>query len=686
MKRLVLLSLLSAFSMSAFADQIYIMHDNNCMDRLTYKIKYFNGSKLDVTANSLSFKVQGAEHESVVLNIGEENDELSKTEPKILNCEDVHFNEEFVKKINSYASEVFIVKKVGKKYRISPVQSADYFYSSSEELAYGDIDFGFNYNYIIGDQKTNLLSYGVKSKVNYNFRDDQSCPSEYHFKKLSKQKNDHNLGLVILPDLGLIKKNYVDKKSQKLVKQYVLSSINKVELVTFMDIMCNGQEEEIIKVVEAEKAPVEKKKATLKPETEVKDEAVLAEAKSVLKKEEPIKKKEIVVAGLEKAVPAEEVKKAVLNPSEIEEKSEGGEIVMTMIPVIKAEDCSHIYKDLDKGLYMDRNTGKPAEGDCGGFAYAKGLVQGEEEGTLVENTQSKEEPAEEEAKVVYKEAEPKIVYKEPKIIYKEADPIVITKSVATTSSLEVDCGALADENHHLIKKGETLYRISKMYNVDIRDIKKWNSLGASDIIQTCTMLRIKKPLFDANIPSSDLVSKGASPKTQNTQEYHFVQKGETLYSISKNHGLSVDMLKQYNGLLENTIKPGWRLKLKAEQIKQKEMTPPAAEKIAPAAEKITPQPNKTAVLKQEIAPIEATTSPKGGEVTAAQPVEKLPNNLVIKENTIISNTSYTMHTVSDSETIESIAQKYNTTVEEIRKVNNMEEGEVLIPYQKIKIK
>jgi LysM repeat protein len=48
-----------------------------------------------------------------------------------------------------------------------------------------------------------------------------------------------------------------------------------------------------------------------------------------------------------------------------------------------------------------------------------------------------------------------------------------------------------------------------------------------------------------------------------TGKYHVVQKGETLYSISKKHGLTVEALKQLNKLDKNfLIQPGQRLLLK----------------------------------------------------------------------------------------------------------------------------
>ena len=44
------------------------------------------------------------------------------------------------------------------------------------------------------------------------------------------------------------------------------------------------------------------------------------------------------------------------------------------------------------------------------------------------------------------------------------------------------------------------------------------------------------------------------------------------------------------------------------------------------------------------------------------------------------------HTVAQEETIEQIAMKYGTSVNSIKILNEMSEGEVLIPFQKIKVR
>lgn len=61
--------------------------------------------------------------------------------------------------------------------------------------------------------------------------------------------------------------------------------------------------------------------------------------------------------------------------------------------------------------------------------------------------------------------------------------------------------------------------------------------------------------------------------------FHIVKKGDTLYQIAKLHGLSVDELKELNGLKNSKLKIGQRLILKPERDIKPEAPSPEERKI-----------------------------------------------------------------------------------------------------------
>ncbi|HMJ71319.1 MAG TPA: LysM peptidoglycan-binding domain-containing protein [Cyclobacteriaceae bacterium] len=168
-----------------------------------------------------------------------------------------------------------------------------------------------------------------------------------------------------------------------------------------------------------------------------------------------------------------------------------------------------------------------------------------------------------------------------------------------------------EQDYHKVKQGETLWQISQLYGVQIKRLKKYNHLDENVRLAAGNMiwLNSNKPkdgdtpdedepalelmedkVFDWGTPSkkSDEVpimneesSVGMilSPAVPDV-ETHIVQAGETLYSISKQHQLSVNDLKLMNDIdSEGDIKPGQVLKV---TVNENVDAVPAAEPLVSA--------------------------------------------------------------------------------------------------------
>lgn len=100
---------------------------------------------------------------------------------------------------------------------------------------------------------------------------------------------------------------------------------------------------------------------------------------------------------------------------------------------------------------------------------------------------------------------------------------------------------------HVVKKGDSLFGIGKMYNVPHKVIKDFNALKHN-------RLSLNQKLI---IP----INNKASVAKMTKEFYHMVKKGDTLASISKQYKVSVQDIKVQNKLNGNTIKEGEKLKL-----------------------------------------------------------------------------------------------------------------------------
>lgn len=109
---------------------------------------------------------------------------------------------------------------------------------------------------------------------------------------------------------------------------------------------------------------------------------------------------------------------------------------------------------------------------------------------------------------------------------------------------------------HKVEKGETLYSLTRRYHADLPEVVSANGLGNTNIALNQELkIPVQKPaVVTPSVAVVEMDSKEGLGAT-----YHTVLTGETLYSISKAHGVSVQEIKDRNGLSGNEISVGQQL-------------------------------------------------------------------------------------------------------------------------------
>lgn len=105
-----------------------------------------------------------------------------------------------------------------------------------------------------------------------------------------------------------------------------------------------------------------------------------------------------------------------------------------------------------------------------------------------------------------------------------------------------------------VEAKETLYSLSKQYNTTVDAIKLANDGMAEGLQNGATIL----------IPSSNATATmtvPSSPIVKTAQTIHTVTEGETLYSIAKKNQVTIEEVKEWNGLNSNEISLGQELKV-----------------------------------------------------------------------------------------------------------------------------
>ena len=100
-----------------------------------------------------------------------------------------------------------------------------------------------------------------------------------------------------------------------------------------------------------------------------------------------------------------------------------------------------------------------------------------------------------------------------------------------------------ENEYYTVQKGDTLWSISKKYGISVSKLKEENGLTTSNI-QLNQVLKI--PILS---------------EIEKENEYYIVQKGDTLYKISKNYNVDVNDIIKENNLINNVLKIGQKLKV-----------------------------------------------------------------------------------------------------------------------------
>ncbi|NOT74085.1 MAG: LysM peptidoglycan-binding domain-containing protein [Cyclobacteriaceae bacterium] len=113
----------------------------------------------------------------------------------------------------------------------------------------------------------------------------------------------------------------------------------------------------------------------------------------------------------------------------------------------------------------------------------------------------------------------------------------------------------ADGLIHKVAAKETLFSIARLYNVSVDDIKLWNNLQENSLALGQDIIIKRKPAIE--------VVKEVAPVLPSGARTHTVLAKETLFSISRAYGMTVQQLKDWNGIQDNELKVGQVLSVTA---------------------------------------------------------------------------------------------------------------------------
>ncbi len=165
---------------------------------------------------------------------------------------------------------------------------------------------------------------------------------------------------------------------------------------------------------------------------------------------------------------------------------------------------------------------------------------------------------------------------------------------------------------HVVKKGETLYSISKQYNTTVEELKQLNGITDPTTLAVGQQLKVPAP------PSVAPPSPPA--QTAGTMSYT-VKKGDTLSSIARQFNTTVPTLQSLNNISDpNALKVGTVILVPAPAVTP--TAPPAT--ATPIVVTPPPQPTVTAAVDGEVHSLPVLATPETATALSTEPQPPTP--------------------------------------------------------------
>lgn len=207
--------------------------------------------------------------------------------------------------------------------------------------------------------------------------------------------------------------------------------------------------------------------------------------------------------------------------------------------------------------------------------------------------------------------------------------------------LKIPASTISPEQTEIytVTSGDTLYSIARKLNTTVSKIKELNDL-TSDNLSVGMTLRV--------------------PSTLTNYQKYTIEKGDSLYSISKKFNTTVDALKTLNNITSNILSIGDTILIPSPSQKNNTYIVERGDTLYSIAKRL------------------------GVSVNALKAANNLTSNMLsVGDKLIIPTEEKNTHKVTKGDTLYSLARKYNTTVDALKTLNNLPsntltEGQILI--------
>ncbi len=645
--------------------QRYVLFNPSCTERFKYSTPY--------EGENIVYAVQLSDTERIYLEIGQESQNYKpRISGALISCNNPSLNKNIIDQINNSSGTTFyMVRKEGKgRFLVSPILKASYFSYRSDYLEYESKEFAFAHNLYDDANNNNLNTRASATQIFFVGTTNYACRTGYTFSV--SDRNGQLSDMTILPEVGIVS----NASYQENIR---LANINATNFADYLNGVCNGTAGYDDSIGQVQEQDVDFEDGYYKEE-QVYTNPTPTTRPSTTSTPTPTTRTTYPTPSNNQPQPGDVVYTRRVTDST---PSYQGEPRRTYTPSVSASATrTRILSS------SDYNTDKRLATDVAVERYTAGQVTTQP--TYRTTTPSYNT-------TVYRDTRP-----QPEVYNSRGTSR--TLPVYRTDNYRLPPLGASNKNYgkvnvrttsgnvHIVQKRETAYSIAKAYGITLEQLGRCNNLssfilkpgqqlrirGCDDFVSRGTTTIATAPVRTTTTTPTTVVTRPVNttpdnrygtPAWQTTNGVHVVQAGETIHSIAKLYGYTPARFMDLNGLSANTaIYPGQRL------VTSDCSARPNTTTTSTGTTATTTSTQSNAVRTNYF---ENDMQEKSGYVP-----NPAPYDYQSQSNNYTRSGSQT-HRVRARETLHSIARQYGIGIDELKRLNNMEVAETVIPGQVI---